>query len=557
MSIKRLILSFLTILAVINLFVSLQESFSQPQIQSRLELYQTNLVLQALEFRADSSLDSTENKSETSSSKSDRTVSEKTLNTSFQKLIGDDPKRDAEQQYQKAKEEAKVSLGNLQTQIDKLDLISDRDDRNNDERTINKAAIDPKLQLQQSSKEIEKFIDETDLKLGILAADRGEIELAQKTWRSLIANQKQENTAQSDREVTKTLINLWDSPTKKSSNGKAISQETTDLSSESVESTVTSKLDGWFRYRVFKQLYQQQNRQNDLLALQTKEQEIARQALLKLFAIAIIPLIGGAIGVVLLIFLIAQSSISKDKSLLATNGELRWETPWNWEITWQVIIVGFFFIGQILLPFLFGIPGFNPANLSLRYKAVYVLVSYLAMAIGGVLVLYLSIKSFFPLPKDWFRVQWWGNWFLWGLGGYAIALPLVVVVSLLNQQLWNGQGGSNPLLSLALKSQDRVALAIFFITASIAAPIFEEFIFRGFLLPSLTRYISVTKAILLSSFIFAIAHLSISEVLPLTTLGIILGIVYTRSRNLLASMLLHSLWNSGTLISLFVLGSGN
>ncbi|HBL13196.1 MAG TPA: CPBP family intramembrane metalloprotease domain-containing protein, partial [Cyanobacteria bacterium UBA11162] len=51
-------------------------------------------------------------------------------------------------------------------------------------------------------------------------------------------------------------------------------------------------------------------------------------------------------------------------------------------------------------------------------------------------------------------------------------------------------------------------------------------------------------------------HLSLSEVLPLTTLGIVLGVVYTRSRNLLAPMLVHSLWNSGTLLSLFILGSG-
>jgi uncharacterized protein len=100
-----------------------------------------------------------------------------------------------------------------------------------------------------------------------------------------------------------------------------------------------------------------------------------------------------------------------------------------------------------------------------------------------------------------------------------------------------------------------VALAIFFSTASIAAPIFEEIMFRGFLLPSLTRYVSVTSAIIISGLIFAIAHLSLSEVLPLATLGIVLGVVYTRSRNLLAPMLLHSLWNSGTLISLFVLGS--
>ncbi|MCC5624845.1 CPBP family intramembrane glutamic endopeptidase, partial [Nostoc sp. CHAB 5715] len=126
---------------------------------------------------------------------------------------------------------------------------------------------------------------------------------------------------------------------------------------------------------------------------------------------------------------------------------------------------------------------------------------------------------------------------------------------LINQQLWQGQGGSNPLLQLALESQDAVALGIFFFTAAIAAPFFEEILFRGFLLPSLTRYLPVWGAILTSSLLFAIAHLSLSEILPLTALGIVLGVVYTRSRNLLAPMLLHSLWNSGTLLSLFVLGS--
>ncbi|WP_439566586.1 lysostaphin resistance A-like protein, partial [Gloeocapsopsis crepidinum] len=133
----------------------------------------------------------------------------------------------------------------------------------------------------------------------------------------------------------------------------------------------------------------------------------------------------------------------------------------------------------------------------------------------------------------------------------------VVIVSLINQQIWQGQGGSNPLLSLALQAQDQVALAIFFFTAAIAAPIFEELLFRGFLLPSLTRYVSVWGAIVLSSLLFAVAHLSVAEILPLTVLGMVLGVVYTRSRNLLAPMLLHSLWNSGTLLSLFILGSSS
>jgi membrane protease YdiL (CAAX protease family) len=178
------------------------------------------------------------------------------------------------------------------------------------------------------------------------------------------------------------------------------------------------------------------------------------------------------------------------------------------------------------------------------------------MAGSGLAVLYWSIRKWFPLPKDWFQYRVAGRWALWGLGGYLVALPLMIGVSLVNQQIWQGQGGSNPLLQIVLEEGDAVSLGLFLFTAAVAAPIFEETLFRGFLLPSLTRYMPVGGAIALSSLLFAVAHLSLSEVIPLTTLGAVLGIVYTRSRNLLAPILLHSLWNAITMIGLFVLGSG-
>jgi membrane protease YdiL (CAAX protease family) len=146
---------------------------------------------------------------------------------------------------------------------------------------------------------------------------------------------------------------------------------------------------------------------------------------------------------------------------------------------------------------------------------------------------------------------------LWGIGGYLVATPIVILISFLNEQIWQGQGGSNPILQIVLEGKDPIALLLFFLTAAIAAPLFEEFLFRGFLLPSLTRYVPVWGAIGISALLFGVAHLSLSEILPLTTLGIILGVVYTRTRNLLASMLLHSLWNSSTLVSLYILGSTN
>jgi membrane protease YdiL (CAAX protease family) len=91
-------------------------------------------------------------------------------------------------------------------------------------------------------------------------------------------------------------------------------------------------------------------------------------------------------------------------------------------------------------------------------------------------------------------------------------------------------------------------------TLAIAAPFFEETLFRGFLLPSLTKIVPFWSALAISGFLFAVAHLNLADLIPLTVLGMVLGFAYMRSGNLLTPMLLHSLWNSGSFLALVALG---
>ncbi len=67
--------------------------------------------------------------------------------------------------------------------------------------------------------------------------------------------------------------------------------------------------------------------------------------------------------------------------------------------------------------------------------------------------------------------------------------------------------------------------------------------FRGFFLPSLTKYVPMNVALLLTSTVFAMAHFSLQRLIPLILLGLVLGVVYIRTRNLMAPIALHSLWN--------------
>lgn len=517
MSIKRAVLALLTIFAIAQIGFSLKSSLAQPQIQSRLELYQTNLILHVAEFKASPTDDFD-------------------LNGAVNSLVGDDPYSAAIKKYQQVRQESIISRDNFNSQLKQLGNLPSETAPVTAKSAVNLAQ---KQQLSQQVAELEKFINELDLKRGILTAVQNKPEKAIEIWDSAI--ERIDNPQNRYTQTASLLQQLWQGKSPPENANREI---------------IISNLDSWFRYQALVKFAQVNQLDDNLALLEAQELEIATNSLFKLLLISGIPVFGGIGGVILLLSLIIQRVVKPETSILATNSQTTWSTPWDWEITWQVLIVGFFFIGQFVLPLLLGIFNINPGNSSLRIKALYVLGTYLLMAGGGISVLYFSIKSFLPLAEDWFKFKLKSNWFIWGFGGYLVAIPLVLIVSLINQQIWQGQGGSNPLLFLALQSQDQVALIIFFITASIAAPIFEEIMFRGFLLPSITRYLSVNTAIIISGFIFAIAHLSLSEVLPLATLGMILGFVYTRSRNLLAPMLLHCLWNSGTLVSLFVLGSG-
>ena len=74
--------------------------------------------------------------------------------------------------------------------------------------------------------------------------------------------------------------------------------------------------------------------------------------------------------------------------------------------------------------------------------------------------------------------------------------------------------------------------------------------------PAALRRMPTPAAVLLSSLIFAGAHLAPKDFPQLLGLGLVLGFSYVRTRNLLTPLLVHSLWNSGVLIVLTLLSAG-
>lgn len=73
----------------------------------------------------------------------------------------------------------------------------------------------------------------------------------------------------------------------------------------------------------------------------------------------------------------------------------------------------------------------------------------------------------------------------------------------------------------------------------ILAPLCEEIFFRGFLLTGILRELSPLWSIVISSALFAIAHVDFGDLLPLFAIGLALGFIRWKSGSTWAGIILH------------------
>jgi hypothetical protein len=79
-------------------------------------------------------------------------------------------------------------------------------------------------------------------------------------------------------------------------------------------------------------------------------------------------------------------------------------------------------------------------------------------------------------------------------------------------------------------------------TFIIVAPLTEEPIYRGFILRAWLRR-GTLAGILLSGFLFGLVHSQIAALLPITFLGIVLGVLSHRSGSIVNTILAHAAYN--------------
>jgi len=103
------------------------------------------------------------------------------------------------------------------------------------------------------------------------------------------------------------------------------------------------------------------------------------------------------------------------------------------------------------------------------------------------------------------------------------------------------------------EESDMIAVGIGSIGPCFTAPVFEEVLYRGFLLPALTRFFPLSVAVPLHSFIFGLHHHSLKGLLPLSALGLVWALAYVASGNLIVPIVIHAMWNARIFLSSLLL----
>ncbi|HUU98520.1 MAG TPA: CPBP family intramembrane glutamic endopeptidase [Phycisphaerae bacterium] len=150
---------------------------------------------------------------------------------------------------------------------------------------------------------------------------------------------------------------------------------------------------------------------------------------------------------------------------------------------------------------------------------------------------------------------------LWvGLVAALVVIPLCTVQLQMDQVAWkwlrpDAVPPVHPTMQALHDSEwDWRGPVQLFVVALAVAPVYEELFFRGVLLGGIwTATRRTWVAVGLSGLLFGLMHVGQPQtVLPLVTMGVVLGYVRVRYRSLTACVLAHSLFNARTMVMLYL-----
>lgn len=212
--------------------------------------------------------------------------------------------------------------------------------------------------------------------------------------------------------------------------------------------------------------------------------------------------------------------------------------PWSFDDTWiglgLLVIIQIASVAAVLL--------FKPLKVYGTYIVVFLELVYIFPAL---IILSIRRAPFKLLGYRSFKFRF-----------IEIGLGLVVAsyfITVINNTLFLMFGKNIQADEIAQLLRTLSSPYSFIFTGVIIAPIVEETFFRGFLFAGFRQRYGYNKAALLSSAIFAAAHLQPSVLVPTFVLGYIFSYLYHKSNSIIPGMIMHFMVNAFGIITIFAL----
>ncbi len=158
-----------------------------------------------------------------------------------------------------------------------------------------------------------------------------------------------------------------------------------------------------------------------------------------------------------------------------------------------------------------------------------------------------------PVSSLGLKVHNWKSDILTGLKYYLIVLPLIIASGFIVNyvlRIFGIEPEQQDIISKIISEDSLGVLAFMFFFGTLAAPIIEEFIFRGFFQTALRMAYNKTQAIFISGFVFALIHWNFHVFLQIFILGLLLAYLFEKTGSLVAPIFVHICHNTTTLVVL-------
>ncbi|KQK16401.1 uncharacterized protein LOC100841614 isoform X2 [Brachypodium distachyon] len=232
--------------------------------------------------------------------------------------------------------------------------------------------------------------------------------------------------------------------------------------------------------------------------------------------------------------------------------DLSQDIPWEPDDIWRTFAAYFLVLH---IPLSFGGLGVVAKVLHSSSLDPLTTVASTAMLQLGELTLALTLLQYTAKPHHEVRTffagkfslqrSWVKETALW----FGCIMSVVSLTSLLADKLIGPEDAYDHILKEILSDGPTSSLLCFFLY-SVIAPLSEEMIYRGFLLTGLSSSMKQRDAVIISSIMFSVAHLSGKSFFQLFIIGCTTGLAYCQTGTLASSFTIHSLYNAVILFTM-------